>query len=391
MSIFRHYLETATALIADYKGGLPFHLYLRQFFAAHRKYGSRDRKLISALCYHFFRLGHALESLLPEEKMIAAFYLGEENPSGLLAFFNTRFNENIALPFAEKITYAGFDFKWTDIFPFHYLLSPLVDPEAYCRSILEQPDIFIRVRPGKHSMVEKKLAALGWQFNREALTCFRLGNGLPVEKHFDLNRDLVVQDKNSQSVGNIIKAVFDANNFHPKEMWDCCAASGGKSIMMHDLFGGLQITVSDIRPGILKNLETRFREAGITAKHHFVADISKQNAKLPIKSFSFILADVPCSGSGTWARTPEQLYYFDEKIAVDYALRQQAITGNAVQYLTKGGWFVYITCSVFEKENEAMVDRLVKENALSLVSCRLLDGTNDKCDSMFIAVFRADN
>jgi len=42
---FSH-LNTAGELITQFAGGLPFNLYLKQFFAAHKKYGSKDRRQI---------------------------------------------------------------------------------------------------------------------------------------------------------------------------------------------------------------------------------------------------------------------------------------------------------------------------------------------------------
>jgi 16S rRNA (cytosine967-C5)-methyltransferase len=46
-------------------------------------------------------------------------------------------------------------------------------------------------------------------------------------------------------------------------VWDCCAASGGKSILVKDTLNSIQLTVSDIRQSILNNLQQRFAVAGI--------------------------------------------------------------------------------------------------------------------------------
>ena len=54
---FHRYLQYALPLIKGYKGNEPFHLYLKKYFSANKKHGSRDRKLITALCYGYFRLG----------------------------------------------------------------------------------------------------------------------------------------------------------------------------------------------------------------------------------------------------------------------------------------------------------------------------------------------
>jgi 16S rRNA (cytosine967-C5)-methyltransferase len=107
------------------------------------------------------------------------------------------------------------------------------------------------------------------------------------------------------------------------------------------------------------------------------------------RRFDHIIADVPCSGSGTWARTPEQLYYFDAASLHSFSQRQKEIAHNALRYLrANGGTFTYITCSVFAEENERVVaDILEKNSSIKLVQQKLINGVASGADSMFVAVF----
>jgi tRNA and rRNA cytosine-C5-methylases len=58
---------------------------------------------------------------------------------------------------------------------------------------------------------------------------------------------------------------------------------------------------------------------------------------------------------------------------------------NAIAQLQPGGSFVYITCSVFKKENEE-VAMYIKENFhLKLKQMEVLKGYDKKADSMFVA------
>src|SRR5690606_23481303 len=100
------------------------------------------------------------------------------------------------------------------------------------------------------------------------------------------------------------------------------------------------------------NLEERFRHAGIRGYKAFVADLSvgEENYKnIPFKkgSIDLIILDVPCSGSGTWGRSPEYLRFFDEKEIDHYAALQKKILTNSIPYLKKDGIILYSTCSVF--------------------------------------------
>jgi 16S rRNA (cytosine967-C5)-methyltransferase len=57
--------------------------------------------------------------------------------------------------------------------------------------------------------------------------------------------------------------------------------------------------------------------------------------------------------------------------------------------LKSGGYFLYITCSVFQKENEEIVEFIESNCPLKLVSLRYLDGYNQKADTLFAALFSA--
>jgi 16S rRNA (cytosine967-C5)-methyltransferase len=68
---------------------------------------------------------------------------------------------------------------------------------------------------------------------------------------------------------------------------------------------------------------------------------------------------------------------------------QKKIVSNAIPQLQKGGSFIYITCSVFRKENEEVVD-FIKENFdLNLEEKEVLKGYDKKADTMFVARFSA--
>ena len=66
------------------------------------------------------------------------------------------------------------------------------------------------------------------------------------------------------------------------EAWDCCAGSGGKSILLADLFPGCRLTVSDIRESILKNLSERVsRKQVLNPFSLFKADLTDSERHSP--------------------------------------------------------------------------------------------------------------
>ena len=159
-----------------------------------------------------------------------------------------------------------------------------------------------------------------------------------------------------------------------------------KAILLKDQLPNIELTVSDIRESILVNLRKRFQQAGIKNYKWFVADITAENFTNE-NMYDVIICDAPCSGSGTWSRTPEQLYFFDERKISQYSTLQKKIVSNAVKSLRTGGFFVYITCSVFKNENEELVRFIKDELSLHLINSEYLKGYQQKADTLFAALF----
>jgi 16S rRNA (cytosine967-C5)-methyltransferase len=105
--------------------------------------------------------------------------------------------------------------------------------------------------------------------------------------------------------------------------------------------------------------------------------------------YDWVISDVPCSGSGTWARTPEQFYFFHPDKLLHFADLQWSIARNTCRKVKPGGYFLYITCSVFTAENEAVVQRLLQTNPdMELVAEQLLNGVDMQADSMYAALIQ---
>ena len=159
--------------------------------------------------------------------------------------------------------------------------------------------------------------------------------------------------------------------------------------MAYDINPRIELTVSDIRDSILVNLKNRFREAGIVRYKSFKADLTGKT-DLPLEAYDFVIADLPCSGSGTWSRTPEQLRFFKQEKIAYYSSLQKAILTRVAGTVKPGGRLVYITCSVFREENESVADFAVERLGLKLVERQLLKGYEMKADSLFVAVFQKE-
>lgn len=377
------YLDSATAILSLFKGELPFTLWLKDYFKKNRKYGSGDRKFISNLCYCYFRLGTAFKEYDMNERLLIGQFLSSSSSNLFLSLLKRTWNEKIQLPLTEKLHIVG---GWNEhVFPFHEELSDQIDKEAFDRSFLVQPDLFLRIRPGQKNAVLRKLKQGSILFDEAGENCLALPNGTKVEEVLEPDREVVVQDYSSQQVFKPLLPLL--TNKGKIKAWDCCAASGGKSILLSDLVPQVHVTVSDIRRSIIMNLEKRFGRAGLRNYNSFISDVASSTFILD-ESFDLVICDAPCSGSGTWSRTPEQMSFFKAEKIDHYTTLQKTIALNAWKTVKHGGYFLYITCSVFKKENEEVVAHLQEQTTMELISQEYLKGYNQKADTLFVALFR---
>jgi 16S rRNA (cytosine967-C5)-methyltransferase len=391
MKYAQQYLLSAIQIMNHFDGSMPLAAFLKKHFSENKKFGSKDRKNIAHLCYAYCRIGNAGKLLPIEERFKIALFLVNETVDG----WDTLYDENWLSHWSKFVdTKLNFiktvchNFDASEIFPFSSLISEKINVSEFSTSHLIQPDVFLRLRPGKHDAVRKQIKTADIPFKTISETCFSLPNSVKIDTVVSIDRDVIVQDKSSQRIAELF-AKIETDKTKAIQLWDCCAASGGKTILARDFFGVMDMTVSDIRSSILHNLKARFERAGIKHFQSLTTDLSKPNPQKPKGSFDLILADVPCSGSGTWGRTPEQLSLFEAVKIQDYTALQKSIVTNIISSLSPKGYLLYSTCSVFKAENEDIAAFIAAANpTLKLVEEKYLIGYTDKADTMYAALFQ---
>jgi 16S rRNA (cytosine967-C5)-methyltransferase len=380
------YILSAKEALSLYKGEMPFAAWIKQYFKAHKKFGSRDRKIITHLCYSFFRLGNSFKNLPIEERIVLGIFLTTQTSNNILEKIKPEWNDVTNLTIAEKFSFLNAAQELQNIFSFRKYLSDEIDFLVFSTSMQIQPDLFLRLRPRQKHLIKEKLAAASINFRVESKNCLALPNASKLDGVIELDREAVVQDYSSQKVLGLLQ-LPTTNHQLQTATWDCCAASGGKSILAYDTIPNIHLTVSDVRASILHNLKKRFETAGIKEYKSFITDLAHSPLTAHHSPFDLIICDAPCSGSGTWSRTPEQLHLFKEEKINYYASLQRKIAVNASKSLKKGGHFLYITCSVFKKENEEVVEYLKQDTSLQLKAMQYYKGYEKGADTLFTALF----
>jgi 16S rRNA (cytosine967-C5)-methyltransferase len=389
------YLNSTKAIIASYDGSLPLAAWLKQYFRLEKKFGSKDRKQVAHLCYCYYRLGNSFQKNDIEDKILMGVFLCSGTKNFVLQELKPEWNEMVDLPLEKKIDLVFAHEETGNIFPFNEELSQEINKGTFNRSFLIQPEVYLRIRPKKKEKVLDALKEKNIPFSLPADDCIQMASQINIDEILSIDEDVVVQDFNSQKVIGIYNNFITVAQHQtpnqasgPKLIWDCCAASGGKSILFHDHYPQARLSLSDVRKTILINLQKRFEKAGIKSYESFVADVSSPQFSIQ-KKFDLVICDAPCSGSGTWSRTPEQLSFFNKEKIGYYADLQKRIVSNAAKAVNKNGYFLYITCSVFSKENEEVVEYVQNNLPLQLCDSQYLKGYDRRADSLFVALFRS--
>lgn len=387
VSRYHSYLQSAVSILNQYHGNEPFAAFIKKYFALHKKFGSKDRKQISHLCYCYFRLGKWNVMLPTDERVIAGLFLCSDQKNELLEMLRPDLNQVVGKTLEQKSNMISPGFSCSEIFPWADQLEKQISFEKFNRSFLLQPELFLRIRPGYEKNVIDKLQKASLPFRSINDHCIEMPNASRVDQFIELDKEAVVQDLNSQRVGEFLADAMKTNHTGNQQVWDCCAASGGKSIMAYDIDPTIQLTISDLRPSILINLRKRFEKAGIKNYRSFTADLA-QPSKLPLhhSTVDLVICDAPCSGSGTWSRTPEQLFFFKEEKIKEYATLQKKIVSRVLPYIKPGGFLLYCTCSVFREENHEVVDHLIQKHGMELKAGSVLAGYQIKADTLFAAL-----
>lgn len=180
-----------------------------------------------------------------------------------------------------------------------------------------------------------------------------LNNNLNVQQIPLFNEGVVsIQDISAQKLIDIIE--FKENSY----ILDACSAPGGKACQILEN-NTVQLLALDINSDRLKKVEQNFVRLNLLAKiiQGDASNIKWWNGKL----FDIIIADVPCSASGTIKRNPDIKLHRQLTDINNFVVTQQKIVLNLWQTLKVSGKLVYITCSIFKEENQQNIEYLIKK------------------------------
>jgi 16S rRNA (cytosine967-C5)-methyltransferase len=210
------------------------------------------------------------------------------------------------------------------------------------------PATVLRLRSAED---ESLLAAQDIQLTRGALmaTARIVTSGDVSATQLFRDGKIAIQDEGSQLVAALVG--------QGRRILDCCAAPGGKTAAMATRLPEAEIVATELHP----HRATLLRRL---APQQNVEVITADALALPYgEEFDRVLADVPCSGTGTLARNPEIKWKLKPEDLLDLQSRQITILKAAMRHVSPGGRLVYSTCSLEPEENEQVVAACVSAHS----------------------------
>ena len=180
--------------------------------------------------------------------------------------------------------------------------------------------------------------------------------GLRSHDRINLNNCMTYQDGEIEvmdEASQLISLLCRVKPFH--KTIDYCAGAGGKSLAIGALLQneGL-IWAHDISQERLSRIKKR-------AERLDILNI-KTIQNVQDTDYTRFIIDAPCSGSGTWRRTPDAKYRLSPQRLDELCQTQAEILDFGATHTAPNGRLIYITCSVLPDENEQQIEAFLKRH-----------------------------
>ena len=333
---------------------------LKSYIRSNKYIGSKDRKLLYQITFNMLKKYYGLLCVCKIYNINCSV-----RNLALFNFFNIFKNHNLEDLYQGKYSLKKKD---EDIYIFNKainfkdeikprfpiwlekktLIKSEQETKSFYNSIISEPrfDIAINIMKYSREDVKNKLVKhnIICSYTKNSTVGITVKNRIPNNALIKIKSDMFeVQDEGSQLMTLLIGAEKNM------KILDMCAGKGTKTILMSNLLKGEgTITAYDkikLRLGVLKSRVKELKLKNIK----FDFDMKNKD------QFDIVFCDVPCSGTGTWRRRPENIMWLKNEELEKLKLVQNNILFNAAKLCKIGGKIVYITCSLLYDENESQI------------------------------------
>lgn len=343
----------ALAILDHWLSGQPVEAALTQWARASRYAGSGDREAVRDLVFRAVRQRRSAAALGGAETGRALLlglarmdgappqdWTGDGHAPAPLTPDETA---RLAAPAPELPRAVALDCPEWLLPAFDAALGPATD--AVLSLMRERAPVFVRVNRAVADvagviaeLADQGIAARPHPLSAWALEITANARRLRTTPAFAQGR-IEMQDAASQAVA---ERFLDAAPAGP--VLDYCAGGGGKALAL--AAAGRAVTAHDAAPRRMVDLPARAGRAGARVRVLEGAASGRWPA---------ILADAPCSGSGSWRRAPDAKWAFSAERLQALCAVQDSILDACAALTAPGGVLGYATCSLLRPENEDRV------------------------------------
>ncbi len=146
---------------------------------------------------------------------------------------------------------------------------------------------------------------------------------------------------------------------------DFCAGAGGKTLAMAAMMKNKgTVYACDVHSKRLEQLSKRTRRAGAhNVRTHVLSSEHDKWVKKHAGVADVVLLDAPCTGTGTWRRSPDSRWNLKPENLADLVALQASILDSASRLVKPGGRLLYATCSLLQEENEQQIEAFLSRNS----------------------------
>ena len=375
---------------------------VQNYFRSRKYMGAQDRKFISDIVWNIMRhrnkfkwhLNNINAEIIHENEVILELYFLDEkyknNITKIKNLFIIKYSDykiftDNHFDFLNNLSFDGFyNNKMPDDIYYElpgFLLDSIKKgfPNNWKNLVLSlQNQAFFDIRiNGLKNISRDKIKLLLKDITVETeLTNYsplgiRLSKRYPIEGH-KLYRSghLEIQGEGSQIASLLIDAKPGMS------VVDLCCGAGGKSLVMAEMMKNKgRILALDINQKRLDNAGSRFKKAGVHNIERKLLD-KDWNAKGMLKKHNLVLIDAPCSGIGTWSRSPDSRFNFTEKDLANLVKIQSELLQKGAMMVAPGGKLAYVVCSFLPEEGIEQIE-IFKKGNLEFSEINLMNMWND--------------
>ena len=350
------------------------------YFKQRRYIGSKDKAAISENFYAVLRQKLSLEYLLDEaglgshSRLLIAL-LKKLEGADLASLFNGERFSPVALRTEQLQAFSKIKSDSLNAAPLNVRLNVpdwiaprLLDAlgeryETEMQASNQRATTDIRVNTLKASVAQLSdtLSRAGYDFSRSELS--------PWGIRFESRVALFGMDEfrkgcfEVQDVGSQLLALL-SNVRAGQKVVDFCAGAGGKTLAMAAMMENKgSIYACDVHSKRLEQLLKRCKRAGVhNVRSHCLSSEHDKWVKKHVEIADLVLIDAPCTGTGTWRRSPDSRWNLSQDSLKNLVALQKSILDSASRLVKPGGKLLYATCSLLREENEHQIDEFLQRN-----------------------------